>query len=815
MSDVSEPYSENDVYGEQNLDVVGEEDDEEQDRDDDVKSNDTVGEQEAGGRDSLANASEPLPTEQRKDEVPMRVRATICSVSPLVARPDSDLWNMDSVRFHMMVDVVPGADAASSTKKFYKLATPASGIVPRGSACDDGTCYVIARRAIDLLGQLNFTGYAEHPAPDVIKEAFERAIAIREWNGFEISVHVPLFTLQDETDDRGVGSEVGGSVRRCFVVNENMQLVCGRDRWAPTPTRKCQLNTEMKITYNGVALTFKYVKCVPTIETGDGTALSIDINKQGRRVIQAFTDLLHFSQYCERELKCARPPKYFPAYSELLLAACHPKSRDELRTSALLMYIGHLIRFEPTKTRDGYWWTYGTVDGSQQWVSSISDNCARALLKAAASDVRGDLWQMARRKDINVRYLWSCYKFEAIRESETDEDEGADEGGNPATEVRSGSSKLYNHRTSLMNLQFWVTEPGIRATFEKSRDIGYNNGIQQMREPFAFLARSPDHRVTTYMKCDLPPSPTTEAEKLELKEFALQHYLNIFRKEPVALREADKTSCFLTGSCQYMPEANIRPQIGPYDEGTGTFVGGVGKDIHTDHISTVLGGRDNFSTSLPAAIMSYSLPAGENNPMFEGIECFLGHSISDKDQKKKDGSGKLEPWGSLPKGIWTGGAPKDFPLMLKHQALDNVLPRSNAVCIASQRFGAVENEQGNQRRIEVSPFPRVPNTEKYQSLIDRGVETFEPDANLASVSQNMSPEDQGRHLRYMTDRAIEIIKDPKAAHPPTPEHIEATKKWWEVVGVTNAVPEQANEEDAMEDLADATDSLLEPCKERA
>ena len=67
----------------------------------------------------------------------------------------------------------------------------------------------------------------------------------------------------------------------------------------------------------------------------------------------------------------------------------------------------------------------------------------------------------------------------------------------------------------------------------------------------------------------------------------------------------------------------------------------------------------------------------------------------------------------------------------------------------------------------------------------------------------------------MTDRVIEIIKDPKAAHPPTPEHIEATKKWWEVVRVTNAVPEQVNEEDVMEDLADATDSLLVPSEERA
>jgi hypothetical protein len=200
----------------------------------------------------------------------------------------------------------------------------------------------------------------------------------------------------------------------------------------------------------------------------------------------------------------------------------------------------------------------------------------------------------------------------------------------------------------------------------------------------------------------------------------------------------------------------------------------------------------------------------KNNHGFQGLERSIGHWITDGSATKRD-SAELRKWGDLPKKLWAGGAPTAFPVTLKHKDKALVMPRSNAVYVSSQRFN-IGDDVGIWRRIEVSPYPRVANVKENQSLIDAGYPSFEVDPNYVMVADSMDRETRGKHMRYLVDRAIAILKDPKAANPPTVKHAEAKELLERVAGDDANVTATTTEEEAGMDLDKLMDIFVHACE---
>ena len=812
---------ENDDEGKEEGEEKGEEDNER----DDTRSvrSDTLSIQSAAekAKKKEKHASRPPPG-KREDEITQKVRVCVSSMSARVCNPSDAIINLDHVRFGTLLDksaVDPSKDM------WYNMAS-------RGDEADDGATVVILKRAeADLrVFSSHFSGYGQsscETVADQIKDVIDSGSGL---GNLSISVHVPMNTLNNETYDAGMEDEDTGGHKRVpyFVVNEDKVFKSGRNSWSPTEPRKCALNTQIRITHwqNDCdwSHTFRYVNGQPAIEIRDGSEHETVIFAHALvkpQAVQAHSDLLDFTQYCEYELKCARPDTYTPAKTEILLVAgggIHAET-DAFKNAALIMHAGCKIRFEPTEVRSGTWFTYKVTPSKQCWTLSESDAEAKRAITIAATELEGELLNLAARNDLECQYRTACKRLHV---STADIEEGKPAPGDWPDEKnvlyllseRMRSCSLLQrggrHTTPLDQIKHWVTELDFHKSFEDCFDIGYSNGVQQMRAPWAFIAPSADQRVLIHMCCPLPASPSTDDEKAELEKLALGPFLDVFVRLDVSHRELDKAACILTGSCQYMPNANIRPQLGCYNPSDGKFTGGVGKDALGGHIGAVVP-PVYFCKSWPMGVFSYTIKPDQNNPMFQGLEKQLGHWISDKSSDEKDGSG-VRTWTDFAKGMWTGSIPAPFPVILKHVAKVDITPRSNAVYICAQQFGKIRVDSGWRRRVEASPYPRVPNLPENKLLIDAGVETFEPNDNFVNASMNMTNEIRGKHLRYWTNRAILIMNDPAAAHPKTQQHDVATAQFWDVV---SAVPEQANEEDAMEDLADATASLLVPCEERA
>ena len=66
----------------------------------------------------------------------------------------------------------------------------------------------------------------------------------------------------------------------------------------------------------------------------------------------------------------------------------------------------------------------------------------------------------------------------------------------------------------------------------------------------------------------------------ELEDHALRRVLPLFGdNRAVALRELDKVAVTFSGSCEQMPEANLRPVCGPFNEETGRYATRCGKNV--------------------------------------------------------------------------------------------------------------------------------------------------------------------------------------------------------------------------------------------
>jgi hypothetical protein len=708
------------------------------------------------GRTCIAPSTK-LPT-LYENERPMLVETVLTKVSPMCANPgklhlrrddgsvpDQQLLsvaNMDHFRSGMLLEVDPLERTYMMTetkKKFYEWATPETD---RRAATDhwkfapyDGSAMHMMQRIMEVVNKTEDKDSKLNEAAGVIQENLARGEI-----GCVISVHVPMQRLLPETDDRGLATEESSCYTSDFAVNEQRILKRGRYSWTLSDPEYRFSNTQISLGYirgvsNSLGLTFRYLGRKPVIEIDnrEGSSVTLSAPKQ------ELAALLGFSQYSEYELAKARPSSYVPIRVLQLLAAVAPhKNNLEHRIAAILMQLGEKIRYDSCGTC--FIWTGGTL-----WVEDEGGKSVRTAIQAAASDVEYNLNLLAGRSDIDV--LWNRASQYFHYEAET----VADKNGTPTPPmliVRGCKIMPQSERAEAnfnAKLRPYLVDDSFAKSFEKCKDLGFPNGVQQMTPPFAFHPATPADRVTNYFGVELPAPPTSQEEREELEAIALEPFLEVFVDRDVALRELDKAACLLTGTCTVMIEANFRIQVGPYNDALGQYAGGVGKDTLGNHIGAVLGDYlcDDWGTSM----LSTTIEPDRNNPGFEGLEKHLGHWITDGSATKRDDSGALRKWGDLAKKIWAGGAPTRFAVTLKHKNKKLVLPRSNAAYVSAQKFN-IGNDTGIWRRIECSPYPRVANIPENKSLVDAGVPSFEIDSNYTNVATNMNAETRGKHLRY-------------------------------------------------------------------
>jgi hypothetical protein len=510
----------------------------------------------------------------------------------------------------------------------------------------------------------------------------------------------------------------------------------------------------------------------------------------------------------------------------MLTAAVTADSTEDRQIAALLTHLGPKIKYDASS-----WFTWTGNDG---WVKGDGDppDEVRTALRAAASNLKAKLKGLAHDGGVDFVYNRAIGRFRWRRAlhpppapSASGHDTGDEQGRRGSETPKSLALNCefmpqlrVRESSFLSRLKPWVAEPGFAKSFETCHDIAFKNGVQEMTAPFRFRPETPDDRITNRFDCDLPTPPSTEEKCVALQEFALKPFKDVFIDHNVALRECDKVACLLTGTCAVLPEANIRPQIGPYNDGgkyEGQFAAGVGKDCIGNHMEAVFG--ENICTSWGTAMLSTHVEPDQNNHGFKGLEKHLGHWITDASATKRGDSDSLRKWGDLPKKLWAGGAPSRFPVTLKYKDPQLVLPRSNACYVSSQQY-YVGNDTGIHRRIECSPYPRVANIDANLYLIgEKGVPCFEVNPDFVNTASNMTPEERGKHMRYMVDRAIAILKDPKAgAYPATHLHHAAKRQFLDVSvnPPKKGEPDKEMEEEMFAQLTELIGEVLIPCEPR-
>lgn len=751
------------------------------------------------------------PEELMPGETPSPVQAKLHKLSAKCADPSSKTANMEHFRNSMMLESNPNV---SMDKTFYMCPTSASDTGYDGSAqvILQKTLNVMTASCADLKREEGFnekdTTYqaldkARKDIRDVLGKVNEDPNAMAS---ILLEKHCPMLKVSHETDDTDIGARVADEddtlQKQHFAVDEQQVVKCGRYKWTKTDAKYRALNTEIKVKIDGTTLSFKHVDGKPKIEVG-GHEVCVPARPD------LFFKLVDFSQYTEQELARVRPKDYIPVKTLLTVAtAAAPQSmKQDFQISSIVTEVGSKIKF------DNGWhsWEHG-----RGWKSDDSDANVRAGVKAAATKRESKLEELARDTDCEDIFYRALQHFRLP-------DPCSDKRGRPDScspqSLMLGCNFMPDSdrgvASFLSQLMPWVNEPGFENSFEKCHDIAFKNGVQEMTAPFRFRPETPDDRITNRFDCDLPAPPSTEEERVALQEFALEPFKDVFIDHNVALREADKAACLLTGTCAVMPEANIRPQIGPYNDKVGQFAGRVGKDTTGNHIEAVLGNA-NVSSDWGMSMLSAVIEPDKNNPGFEGLEKHLCHWITDGSATRRDGSESLRKWTDLPKRIWGGGVPKHFPVMLKHKNKQSVLPRSNA-CYASAQTYYIGDDTAIWARLECSPYPRVANIEDNLYLIgEKGVPCFELDPNYVDKASNMTSEERSKHLRYWVDRAIAIRKNFKAAYPPTQKHHDAKRQLREVAvkPPKKGEPDIEMAEGMFDELCEVIGEVLIPCEPR-
>jgi hypothetical protein len=643
----------------------------------------------------------PIPP-KRVNETSVLVTPMVTKSSPLCADPRAENITMEHVRQSMLLETDPN-DGPENKKKWYTWAN------------DDGSKGVILRKAGLVLDKTDVS----HDIKDALASALSMADG-DEGGGDDLTVyaHCPAQRLLPEADDRGFGVASKG-----FVVNEHTFLKSGRNTWRPADATYRRFNTQIQIEIDTEVtgyITFRYDGKKPVVEVDQRVYAAPP---------QELLNLLDFAQYTERELAELRPPGFIPmkTLQQLTLLASPRGDISNAAIPSLLAQLGDKVRFD-----EGAWRTWKPGSG---WQKDDSDVNIRTALKAAATDVQKELYDLSFHPNFGVMCTESSRQFGLadLDGVKTDEEE-------PNLEQKARTIKILptserGLASFVLVVQPWAMEEGFAKSFEKCKSIAFGNVVQEMEYPYATHIETPADRVVTRIDCDLPPPPQTHAESLELQRFALKPFKEIFLDDDVALREADKAACLLTGTCAVMPEANIRPQIGPYNESIKQFAGRVGKDTIGNHFNALLG--DHLCTDWGMAMLSAQVAPDKNNHGFQGLEKSNGHWITDASARRNDE--QLRKWGDLPKKIWAGGAPSAFPVTLKHKDKALILPRSNACYVSAQRLN-IGDDTGIWSRLEPSPYPRVANIKDNQSLIDAGCPSFEMDPNYVNEASNMDRE---------------------------------------------------------------------------
>ena len=297
-------------------------------------------------------------------------------------------------------------------------------------------------------------------------------------------------------------------------------------------------------------------------------------------------------------------------------------------------------------------------------------------------------------------------------------------------------------------------------------------------------------------------------------EIALHHFIDIFEDRAVALREFDKVSVLLSGTCAVLPEANFRPLLGPYNPNSKRWATRCKKNTFIELVSKLYGGMGNkdeaIDDSYPAGFLSMTMQPGRNYSLLKNIEWKLAHVVDEAEEEDKQDRAEILPWGKILQRIWAGGAATNFSYKCEYKESTAHKLRTNALMISANKFN-VGSKPDFWSKLEPIPFPRVANITENKALIESGTPSFEQDPNKGDAVKNMSDEERGIVLSVMVDRARAIIKDPKAANPPTHKHDAAKEQLREVAG-GNGKATATSEEEAYEALCEVVNLYVHPCQ---
>ena len=594
----------------------------------------------------------------------------------------------------------------------------------------------------------------------------------------------------------------------------------GRFTWVRSKQEYIQMNTQLEIKLkNGTTLTFRFsAEGHPTIEASDGSNVHADTDATKSDFAQVFFELIDFSQYSEHSLHRNRPPKFVPMEILLLVALCHGQASTDMTMAAILMYLGPTLRND-RENGVSTWYTY---THSKRWTKDGSDLNAKTMIRAAATDLERilkDLTNPKYRGDFaSLYYLASSVFFPRVDDAkQSDDDKVKESKSDDVFHARlRGRSKEFMPSSERAKAAFvaeitpWVSEHGITKSFEENKHIDFENGVLMGSNPHAFVQPTPGLHVIVKMGCNLLPQPKNEQEVAELEDHALRRVLPLFGdNRAVALRELDKVAVTFSGSCEQMPEANLRPVCGPFNEETGRYATRCGKNVLMKNVIEPAIGDDNFETGYPPSFLTMQMDGGKSYSFLKDIERKLAHWVDEGEHQGADR--KQIPLSSNLKRIYAGGKAAKFPYRCEHEKSTVHQLRTNCCYWTANSF-SVGSAPDFWSKLEVTPLPKCGNIPENQYLIDNGCPTFEIDPTLTSDA--MSKAEREKIICYLIYRMLMIKKNPSAAHPVTELHVAAKKQLMKVAGGPTVDTARMTEEDAQKQLASACQLLLKPCEPR-
>ena len=357
----------------------------------------------------------------------------------------------------------------------------------------------------------------------------------------------------------------------------------------------------------------------------------------------------------------------------------------------------------------------------------------------------------------------------------------------------------------------WLSEHGFAKSIQRSKSRAWTNGVQDFEAPFDWHQPTPLDRVSGRFPYAVDPEPRNEEERLRVETFTIERYMRMFSDPAVARREADKDAVTLTGDPSVMSQANIRVHLGPYDAESDEYASRCGKNLRLTMLQSVYGKRIGPYNS---SILSHDPIPGKAYSVFDGVE----HQLMwwcDEAQNEAGSSAfskmsVCKPWNpGFVLTIATGSAPSAFKYRCEHGREITVDPlQVQNINAASNKRPGIPNNAGFKSKTEFSPYSRRgfhTQAEVHESEIN-GQPAFLIDPRLLGEATQQP----GTIARYFITRAIAIVKDPSAAHPPTEQHKQLYDQFFSLVKAG-----QLERNEAEQRLQDCIDKILVPCEKPA